>query len=42
MGEGNAKTKSYCPKHRGYKKRVGLLINTGENNHREIRGCEGV
>nr|DAH58602.1 MAG TPA: hypothetical protein [Caudoviricetes sp.] len=27
-GEGNAKTKSYCPKHRGYKKR-GVLIITG-------------
>lgn len=38
MGEGTAKTKSYCPKHKGYKKRGGVDDNH-EMNHREV--CEG-
>lgn len=29
MGEGNAKTKSYCVKHRGYKKKGGVVDNHG-------------
>lgn len=41
-GEGTAKTKSYCPKHRGYKKKE--LIT--DINHREVwqgvRECEKV
>lgn len=38
-GEGSAKTKSYCPKHRGYKKE-GVVDNHGGINHRGICGAD--